>query len=231
MLPFKGRNRVTSIFGTRTLNGVTTTHKGIDLVGDDDRTVYAVSGGTVLQSRIVTDKSNKTWEWGNYVSVRTSAGNVEYYCHMDSRAVKAGDSITPGQKIGVMGNTGYSFGAHLHFEVRNSAGVSINPASTLGILNATGTYSNSGTDNTVQEGEDMTLRSYAIDDFMAARTSIMVESPSQYGMTLGVDGQRKMLKPVYSAKEITKDNISAAMDKCEQDGYLTPDHVVFLTED
>lgn len=39
------------------------------------------------------------------------------YAHMSSRSVNVGDSITGGQVIGVIGNTGYSFGTHLHWEV------------------------------------------------------------------------------------------------------------------
>ena len=39
------------------------------------------------------------------------------YAHMSSRSVNAGDSVVGGQQIGVIGNTGYSFGTHLHFEI------------------------------------------------------------------------------------------------------------------
>ena len=52
---------------------------------------------------------------GNYVCIRTDAGQYHYYCHLASRAVCAGRTVRAGEKLGVMGNTGYSFGAHLHF--------------------------------------------------------------------------------------------------------------------
>lgn len=145
MLPFKGKTRLTSAFGMRVLNGQTVNHKGVDLVGDDSPDIYAVLGGTVQQSTIVTDKSNLTWQWGHYVCVKADDGNLHYYCHMASRAVKTGDIIKQGDKVGVMGNTGYSFGAHLHFEIRNASRTSIDPTPTLGIANKTGTYTGAPT--------------------------------------------------------------------------------------
>ena len=140
MLPFAGKNRVTSPFATRALNDTVTEHKGIDIVGEDSRDVLAVCGGKVIQSTIVTDRANRTWEWGNYVCVQTPEGMLHYYCHMDSRAVKSGDVLQAGDTIGVMGTTGYSLGAYLHFEVRNSSKVSVNPCPTLGIPNEPGAY-------------------------------------------------------------------------------------------
>ncbi len=140
MLPFAGRNRVTSVFGMRTLGGVTARHKGLDIVGDDGKDIFAVCGGKVIQSTIVTDRANRTWEWGNYVCLQTQDGLLHYYCHMDARAVNNGDVLRAGDKIGVMGSTGHCFGAHLHFEVRNSARVSVDPCPVLGIPNKTGTY-------------------------------------------------------------------------------------------
>ena len=131
--------RVTSPYGQRILNGASQFHNGVDLVGDGTKAVCAVCDGAVIQSRIVTDKSNATWQWGNYVSVQASDGTVHYYCHLDSRAVKAGDKVKKGQRLGIMGNTGYSFGAHLHFEVRRN-NKAINAAEYLGIPNKTGKY-------------------------------------------------------------------------------------------
>ena len=138
--PFESyKYRLTSPYGQRVLNGKTETHNGVDLVGEGSTAVCSVCDGTVIQSRIVTDKNNLTWQWGNYVSVQAKDGTVIYYCHLASRAVKQGDKVKAGQRIGIMGNTGYSFGAHLHFEVRRN-NKAINAADYLGIPNTTGTY-------------------------------------------------------------------------------------------
>ena len=135
--PFKkGRFRVTSPYGDRPEMG--DFHHGIDLVGlDGDTVVTAVMGGTVINSRIIKDKSNLTWQWGNYVSVAQDDGHIAYYCHLKTRSVDPNQTIRAGDKIGIMGNTGYSFGAHLHYEVR-VGGTAINAATYLGIPNSTG---------------------------------------------------------------------------------------------
>jgi hypothetical protein len=57
-------------------------------------------------------------------------------CHLASRAVAKGQKVTKGQKLGVMGNTGYSFGAHTHFEVRKKGTTTtVNPSDVFGIPN------------------------------------------------------------------------------------------------
>ena len=139
--PFKDGFKVTSPYGMRTLCGVSEKHNGLDIVGLSANEVRAVIGGKVVASRIVTDKSDKTWQWGNYVCVLGDDGNCIYYCHLASRAVSANDRVEAGDVIGIMGNTGYSFGAHTHFEVRKSDRKTvIAPAEYLGIKNETGEY-------------------------------------------------------------------------------------------
>ena len=140
---YSGKFKVTSPFGRRTLNGVTEDHRGIDVVGLTDKHVCAVVGGRVVSSMMVTDKSDRTWEWGNYVCILGDDGRRYYYCHLSKRLVTVGRRVEAGQHIGIEGNTGYSFGSHCHFEVRDGGGNSINPAAFLGIPNAVGTY---GTD-------------------------------------------------------------------------------------
>ena len=133
--------RVTSLFGTRVLRGKTEKHNGYDMVGIGSYNIISVCDGKVVQSRIVTDKNNKTWQWGNYVCVLGVDGRYYYYCHMNNRLVKAGDNVRKGDRLGVMGNTGYSFGAHLHFEVRERDGKTpVNPESIIGIPNQIGVY-------------------------------------------------------------------------------------------
>ncbi len=139
-IPFNCKSvKVTSPFGTRVLNGVKNNHKGYDMVGIGSYDICSVTDGTVIRSQIITDRSNATWQWGNYVCIKAPDGRLYYYCHMRSRAVKAGDRVREGDKLGVMGNTGYSFGAHLHFEVREGT-KSVSPEGILGIPNRTGTY-------------------------------------------------------------------------------------------
>ena len=133
--------RVTSPYGKRILNGATDNHAGYDMVGVGSTDVVAAASGTVVTSRIVTDKSNLTWQWGNYVCIKTDSGQYHYYCHLASRAVSQGQKVKVGDKLGVMGSTGYSFGAHLHFEARKSDGrTTVSPETVLGIPNKTGTY-------------------------------------------------------------------------------------------
>jgi len=140
VLPFeKGDICLTSVYGWRTLNGQRDFHRGVDLVGSGR--VIAAAGGRVAVSTMVTDRSNLTWQWGNYVRVDDAAGRRFYYCHLKSRFVKPGQEIRAGDHIGLMGSTGYSFGAHLHFEVRDSGGNSLNAAELLGIENKPGVIS------------------------------------------------------------------------------------------
>ena len=142
IIPFNCNEvKVTSKFGYRTINGKSDNHKGYDLVGIGSKDVIAAVGGTIIQSRIITDKSNITWQWGNYVCIKTDTNQLHYYCHLDSRCVEKGQKVNAGDKIGVMGNTGYSFGAHLHFEARESNNkTKLNPEKILGIPNNVGTY-------------------------------------------------------------------------------------------
>lgn len=137
---YSGKFKVTSIFGNRTMNGETSMHKGVDVVSLGAKNICAVAPGVVRVSTIITDRTNPTWEWGNYVRVDGDDGRRYYYCHMDKRYVTAGQRVGIGDHLGVEGNTGHSFGNHCHFEVRDAAGKSINPAPFLGIENRIGTY-------------------------------------------------------------------------------------------
>lgn len=141
MMPYSGRFRVASPYGSRTdpITGEADAwHGGIDLVGISSKEIRALTGGTVLRSRMVTDRTNRTWEWGNYVSVAGDDGLTYYYCHLAERLVTAGERIEAGKIIGIEGSTGRSTGSHLHFEVRRADGSTVNPADVSGIPNEAG---------------------------------------------------------------------------------------------
>ena len=87
---------------------------------------------------MVTDRTNRTWEWGNYVSVAGDDGYTYYLCHLSERRVNQGERVRAGQIIGIEGSTGRSTGSHLHFEVRNSSGTAVDPSAILGIPNEAG---------------------------------------------------------------------------------------------
>lgn len=141
-MPFASGFRIVSPYGYRT-DPITSEadcwHGGVDLVGND-RLVRAVIGGTVLRSRMAEDRGDgdRTWEWGNYVSVGGDDGFVIYYCHLAERRVEAGQRVSPGQVLGVEGSTGRSTGIHLHFEVRDYNAQQLDPCAYLGIPNQAG---------------------------------------------------------------------------------------------
>lgn len=111
--------RVTSNFGYRPR--FRRMHKGIDvkvLTGD---TIYAAFDGVV---RIVRFERKG---YGHYVVLRHENGLETYYAHLSKTLCNVDEVVKSGQPIGLGGNTGRSFGSHLHFETR-VMGEAINPA-------------------------------------------------------------------------------------------------------
>ena len=120
-------------------------HNGIDVVGKNYTCDYirAHSKGVVIGVRNnCNDFENGSY--GNYVLLDHGNGYQTLYGHMEygSVHVNVGDSVNEGEVIGYMGNTGESFGAHLHFEVRHN-GNRIDPYP----------YINSDLPNTIEEPE------------------------------------------------------------------------------
>ena len=103
--PVKGN--VTSKFGKRRWRY----HYGTDIDLHTGDTVRSAFNGRV---RIST--YSKTY--GNVVVVRHNNGLETLYAHLSKRLVKVDSVLTSGTEIGLGGNTGHSYGSHLHFEVR-----------------------------------------------------------------------------------------------------------------
>lgn len=121
-------NKITSEYGMRLLDGARSMHNGIDLVGKGNNNVscldYIVAHSDGVVDMAVTNVTgfSRTDSYGNFVLIRHNDTYSTLYAHMKhgSVVVKAGDKVKKGQVIGFMGDTGYSYGAHLHFEVRKN---------------------------------------------------------------------------------------------------------------
>ena len=94
-------------------------HKGNDYAAPTGTPTYAAAAGTV----ITAGWSNSA---GNWVVISPGNGLVTKYMHHSSICVSAGQRVAKGQQIGYVGSTGYSTGAHLHFQVELN-GTPVNP--------------------------------------------------------------------------------------------------------
>lgn len=106
-------------------------HIGIDIVGRNYTidTVVAHSDGivTITQTNQVNNQgSTGNASYGNFIKLEHNNGYQTLYAHLDTVNVKVGDRVKKGDILGIMGNTGNSYGAHLHFEVWKN-NVRINP--------------------------------------------------------------------------------------------------------
>ncbi len=99
-------------------------HSGIDFGVREGTPVKAAESGYVARVEIGTK-----W-YGNYVMIIHSNNLSTLYAHLSTVNVKPDQYVTRGQTIALSGNTGFSTGPHLHFEVRKN-GVPVNPLNYL----------------------------------------------------------------------------------------------------
>ena len=125
MWPAPGYSKITCEYGWR-FNG-TDFHTGIDISGSGihGAKVVAANTGTVIFTK-QCPYNGYSYGYGTYAIVDHGGGITTLYAHRSSLAVNVGDVVVMGQQIGNVGNTGWSTGAHLHFEVRKD-GKSVNP--------------------------------------------------------------------------------------------------------
>ncbi|MBW1601010.1 transglycosylase family protein [Streptomyces sp. JJ66] len=90
-------------------------HTGVDFAAATGTTVRSVGAGTVVSAG---------WggSYGNQVVIKHTDGRYSQYAHLSSISVSAGQSVSGGTQIGLVGSTGNSTGPHLHFEIRTGAG-------------------------------------------------------------------------------------------------------------
>ncbi len=114
-MPVSGTYRFTSGFGPRWGR----MHNGSDFAAAHGSPIYATADGVV---------SHAGWSagYGQMIKVRHDFGVETRYAHLSRIHVRVGQSISRGDRIGDMGNSGRSTGTHLHYEIRES-GKPVNP--------------------------------------------------------------------------------------------------------
>ena len=122
--------------------GCNSGHVANDLVGEGYTLDYVVSHSDGVVVGVVNNcnentsglakygSKRKAVIYGNYVKIKHDNGMFTLYAHMKYGSISAtvGQRVTKGTVLGYMGNTGYSFGAHLHFEVRDVNNNCIDPS-------------------------------------------------------------------------------------------------------
>ena len=106
-----GRWNITSGYGPRWGR----THDGLDVGAPTGTPLHAMSRGTVILAGTVAGLGNK-------VEIRYWDGTVSWYGHLSRIDVRRGQTVVPGQRVGAVGNTGNSFGSHLHLEIHPTGG-------------------------------------------------------------------------------------------------------------
>ncbi len=116
------RGEVSSTFGLRLhpITGEVRPHRGLDLAAPEGTPFQAAKGGVVAFA-------GNFGEYGKLVVVEHDDGSQAYYGHCQSLQVATGQRVAQGQNIGRVGQTGLATGPHLHFEIRDSHGLAIDP--------------------------------------------------------------------------------------------------------
>ena len=114
--PVPASTTMTSGYGFRSCAGCSEDHKGIDLTPGSGYPIQSVADGVVVTAE------EDSGGLGVHVVVEHTIDGEKVrtvYGHMQngSMAVSAGETVSRGQQLGLVGNTGASTGPHLHFEV------------------------------------------------------------------------------------------------------------------
>ncbi|MCR5146185.1 MAG: peptidoglycan DD-metalloendopeptidase family protein [Clostridia bacterium] len=123
--PCPSSSRITSQYGYRILYGVKDFHTGIDIGASYGSNIVAAESGTVILASYGWNGS-----YGNYIIINHGNGITTRYAHASKLYVTTGQTVTKGQVIAAVGESGRAYGAHLHFEVRKN-GSHTNPLNYL----------------------------------------------------------------------------------------------------
>jgi murein DD-endopeptidase MepM/ murein hydrolase activator NlpD len=110
-------------------------HWGVDIGAPEGTPIYSIAKGKVTQVTAMCRVGDRLCGggWGNFVMIQHDNNIQSLYAHLSSVNVRVDDQIDKGQFIGRMGNTGHSFGSHLHFEFYRN-GIRIDPLSIMRVV-------------------------------------------------------------------------------------------------
>ena len=125
--PTPSSHTITCPFGQRTspTKGASSFHTGIDIGASYGSNIVAAESGTVILASYGWNGS-----YGNYIIINHGNGITTRYAHASKLYVTTGQTVTKGQVIAAVGESGRAYGAHLHFEVRKN-GSHTNPLNYL----------------------------------------------------------------------------------------------------
>jgi len=95
-------------------------HEGIDFEAPESSQIYAVAEGTVSDVRPDGDSDPVGKPYGNQLRIQHDEGYTSIYAHLLQIIAQRGQPVQAGQLIGLSGNTGNSFGAHLHLTIKKA---------------------------------------------------------------------------------------------------------------
>lgn len=151
---------VTSPYGNRTLKGKSEFHPGVDLRAPTGEPVYSSDGGVVLRSYESIgkeqDPSKSWWGYGHRVVIKHDSGIETSYAHLNDRVVAEGQRVERGDLIGHAGESGRSYGPHLHYEVKVN-GSTVDPMEYIDAVSVGGGSEESETETAPASTEDQGL--------------------------------------------------------------------------
>jgi murein DD-endopeptidase MepM/ murein hydrolase activator NlpD len=100
-------------------------HRGIDIAAPVGTPIFAAAAGMVIKS------GWNSGGYGNLVDIQHADGTVTRYAHNKRLLVHKGQTVYQGQQVSEMGNTGFSTGPHLHFEIHPMGKKPVNPMAFL----------------------------------------------------------------------------------------------------
>lgn len=110
-----GAGRITQHFGEKSNLYRGKPHNGIDIGAPIGTPIYAADGGTIMA---VDNNDRSKWQkyqYGMYILIKHENSLATLYAHLSKSAVRPGQTVSRGDLIGYVGNSGYATGPHLHF--------------------------------------------------------------------------------------------------------------------